>query len=75
MGGFAEINKNNILVLAEAAELSREIDEERARQAYRKAKDTLSVKGDDLDLDSAQAALRRAAVRLKIAEYRRNKRK
>lgn len=71
LGGFAEINKNNILVLAEAAELSREIDEERARQAYRKAKDALNVKGDDLDLDSAQAALKRAAVRLKIAEYRR----
>ena len=74
LGGFAEINKNNVLVLAEAAELSREIDEERARQAYRKAKDALNVKGDDLDLDSAQAALKRAAVRLKIAEYRRKRR-
>lgn len=71
LGGFAEINNNSVLVLAEAAELSVEIDEERARQAYRKAKDALNVKGDDLDLDSAQAALKRAAVRLKIAEYRR----
>ncbi|MCX5784316.1 MAG: F0F1 ATP synthase subunit epsilon [Elusimicrobia bacterium] len=74
LGGFAEINKDKVLVLAEAAELAKEIDEERARQAYRKAKDALSVKGDDLDLDSAQAALRRAAVRLKIAEYRRKHR-
>ena len=74
LGGFAEINKNSVLVLAEAAELSVEIDEERARQAYRKAKDALNVKGDDLDLDSAQAALKRAAVRLKIAGYRRKHR-
>ena len=74
LGGFAEINKNKVLVLAEAAELAREIDEERARQAYREAKDALNVKGDDLDLDSAQAALRRAAVRLKIAEYHRKHR-
>ena len=71
LGGFAEINKNKVLVLAEAAELAREIDEERARQAYREAKDALNVKGDDLDLDSAQASLRRAAVRLKVAEIRR----
>ena len=48
-------------------------DEERARQAYRKAKDALNVKGDDLDLDAAQAALKRAAVRLKIAEYHRRR--
>ena len=74
LGGFAEVHKDNVLVLAEAAELAVEIDEERARQAYRKAKDALNVKGDDLDLDSAQTALRRAAVRLKIAEYRRKRR-
>ncbi|HAH31858.1 MAG TPA: ATP synthase F1 subunit epsilon [Elusimicrobia bacterium] len=73
MSGFAEINKNHVLVLAEAAELAKEIDEERARQAYRKAKDALNVKGDAIELDSALSALKRAAVRLKIAEYRRKK--
>ena len=71
LGGFAEINKNNILVLAEAAELAEEIDEERARQAYRKAEKAIALKGDQLDIDEAQASLRRAAVRLKLAEHRR----
>ena len=59
------------MVLAEAAELAREVDEERARQAYQKAKETLAIRGADLDLDEAGAALRRAAVRLKVAEFRR----
>ena len=70
-GGFAEINKNEVLILAEAAEFSREVDEERARQAYQKAKESIAMRGKDLDFDSAQAALKRAAVRLKLAELRR----
>jgi len=72
--GFAEINKDKVLVLAEAAELDREVNEERARQAYQKAKETLAMHGADIDLDTAQASLRRAAVRLKVAEIRRRHR-
>ena len=69
--GFAEVHQNKVLILAEAAELAKEVDEERARQAYQKAKDALAMRGKDMDLDSAQAALRRAVIRLKIAEFRR----
>ncbi len=71
LSGFAEIHKNKVLVLAEAAELLKEISEERARQAYQKAKETLAIRGADLDLDEAQAALRRAAVRIKASEFKR----
>ena len=71
LSGFAEIHQDKVLVLAEAAELSKEVNEERARQAYQKAKETLAIHGADLDLDEANAALRRAAVRLKVAEFRR----
>ena len=71
LNGFAEINKDKVLIMAEAAELGKEINEERARQAYQKAKETLAMRGADMDLDEATAALRRAAVRLKIAEIRR----
>jgi F-type H+-transporting ATPase subunit epsilon len=70
LSGFAEINNNRVLVLAEAAELSKEIDEERAKQAWRKAKDAIAMQGDQIDIDEAQASLKRAAVRLKLAEYR-----
>jgi len=75
LSGFAEIHQDKVMVLAEAAELSREVDEERARQAYQKAKQSLAVQGADLDLDEANAALRRAAVRLKLAEFRRTHKK
>ena len=71
LNGFAEIHCDKVLILAEAAELAREVNEERARQDYQKARETLAMRGADIDLDSAQAALRRAAVRMKIAEIRR----
>jgi len=71
LSGFVEIFSDRVLVLAEGAELAKEVDEERARQALQKAKDKLAVRGADLDLDEANAALRRAAVRLKVAEYKR----
>ncbi len=71
LSGFAEIRSGRLLVLAEAAELAAEVDEERARQAFQKARESLAVKSADLDLDEANAALRRAAVRLKAAEFRR----
>jgi len=71
LSGFAEVYKDRVLVLAEAAELAKEVNEERARQAYQKARETLAMRGADIDLDAAQASLRRAAVRLKVAEIRR----
>ena len=73
LSGFAEVHKNRVLILAEEAEFAKEIDEERARQAYQKAKDALAMRGKDMDLDAAQAALRRAIVRMKIAELRRSR--
>lgn len=71
LSGFAEIYRDRVLVLAEAAELAKEIDEERAKQSWRKAKDAITLKGEQVDIDEANAALKRAAVRLKLAEYRR----
>ena len=70
LNGFAEVHADKVLILAEAAEFAREVNEERARQAYQKAKETLAMRGKDMDLDAAQAALRRAVIRLKIAEFR-----
>ena len=71
LNGFAEIHKDKVLILAESAELAKEVDEERARQAHQKAKELLAIRDADLDLEEASAALRRAAVRLKVAEFKR----
>ena len=70
LGGFAQVDKNKIIVLAEGAELTKEIDEETARQEYQKAKDALLVKGADIDLDAANASLRRSSLRIKALELK-----
>ena len=75
LGGFAQIDKNIVTVLAEGAELTKEIDEERARQEYQKAKDALAMKGGDIDLDSAQATLRRTTLRIKALELKGKRRR
>ncbi len=67
LNGFAEIHNDKVLILAEGAELAKEISEESARQAYQKARDVLATRGKDMDLDAAQASLRRAIVLMKIA--------
>ncbi|MDA3821873.1 MAG: ATP synthase F1 subunit epsilon [Bacteroidales bacterium] len=70
LGGFAQVDKNKVIVLAEGAELTKEIDEELARQEYQKAKDDLSKKGAAVDLDAANASLRRSSLRIKALELK-----
>ncbi|MEK7858889.1 MAG: F0F1 ATP synthase subunit epsilon [Elusimicrobiota bacterium] len=68
-GGFAEINDNKVSLFAETAELADSIDAERARQALEKAKaETLKRDLDPMQLAAAEAAIRRAQVRLRVAE-------
>jgi F-type H+-transporting ATPase subunit epsilon len=59
-GGFLSVTDQGVSILAESAEISTEIDVERARQALRRAEDVL----DDPD---AEAAARRAQGRLRAA--------
>ena len=57
-GGFLSVTEKGVSILAETAEVSNEIDVERAREALRRAEDA----GDDPE---AQAAARRAIGRLR----------
>ena len=59
-GGFLSVTEKGVSILAETAELSTEIDVERAREALRRAE----ADGEDPD---AQAAARRAQSRLRAA--------
>ena len=59
-GGFLSVTEKGVSILAETAELSTEIDVERAREALRRAESA----GDDPE---AQAAARRAQSRLRAA--------
>jgi len=70
-GGFAEALPNKVTVLAQAAERRRDINIERAKSAYERARARLEAKPkEDLDFVRAKAALDRALNRLKLAETR-----
>ncbi|MFN0243714.1 MAG: F0F1 ATP synthase subunit epsilon [Planctomycetota bacterium] len=67
-GGFAEVRANTVRVVCEAGERPADIDPERARAAEKRARERLdaarSTQGEPIDLVRAEAALRRALMRL-----------
>ena len=68
-GGYAEVLNNEMTVLANAAEYAGEIDVDRARSAREKAEKRMEdLNPEDQEFSAAQAALRRALVRIQVAE-------
>lgn len=67
-GGFMEVRKNKVVILAESAELPEEIDVERARAAQDRAQKRLQTKRDDIDFRRAEMALQRAMTRIRVAQ-------
>lgn len=72
-GGFLEVMENRISILADAAERSEEIDEERAQAAMELAQERIAMRSADVDLEQALSQLRRATVRLSVARRRRRR--
>ena len=68
MGGFIEIQKDRITVMAENAEWPDEIDVERAKAAKKRAEERLQKKDAGLDTARAEAALKRAMARISAAK-------
>lgn len=69
-GGFVEVHKDKVTVLAESAELPTQIDVERAEAAKERAQRRLQSrsKQDEIDHRRAELALQRAVTRIKISE-------
>ena len=67
-GGFCEVLPDKVTILAESAERRQVIDVARAMEAKERAERRLAQKQADIDLVRAEASLRRALYRLKIAE-------
>jgi len=66
--GFAEVLPDRVIVLVQTAERAEEIDVERAERAKERAEERLKRFADPaIDLERAQAALRRALARLETA--------
>lgn len=70
-GGYLEVFQNKVIVLSDAAEHAEEIDIARAEAARHRAQERLEAPG--ADLVGAEAALRRALARLRVAERRRRR--
>jgi len=68
--GFAEISDDNVSILVDAAETAQDIDEDRAKKAVERANERLAQdrSSEDIDFIRAEAALRRAMIRLKVIE-------
>lgn len=67
-GGFVEVNNNHVVVLADSAEKSSEIDVGRAKAAKARAEERIHAKQELIDEERARAALMRAVNRLRQSQ-------
>jgi len=72
-GGFLEVRPDRVIVLADTAERSEEIDMARAEDAKRRAQELLSHRAPEVDMARAEAALRRSLIRLRVVEKTRKR--
>lgn len=72
-GGFAEIQPNKVIVLADSAERAEEIDIQRAMMARQRAEKMMTegVPEDPERYAQIRASLQRAQIRLNVAQRRR----
>lgn len=74
-GGVIEISDNTVRVLVDAADKAEDISEKEAQEAHEKALKMKHEAKDQVSLDEAQNLVDRAAVRLKVADIKRHRKK
>ena len=67
-GGFLEVTRQGVVVLADACEYAEEIDVMRADEARRRAEELLRAGAPETDAAAVEAALRRSLARLRVAD-------
>jgi F-type H+-transporting ATPase subunit epsilon len=65
--GYAEVGPEKVMILADSAEKSEDIDVERAKTAMKRAEERLK-KAEEFDFARSSSALERAVSRVQIAE-------
>lgn len=63
-GGFMEVRKDKVVILAESAELPEDIDLDRATASKIRAEQRLQAKREEFDFLRAKLALQRAMIRI-----------
>ncbi|MFH1833098.1 MAG: ATP synthase F1 subunit epsilon [Candidatus Levyibacteriota bacterium] len=71
-GGFLEVKKNNISILADYAIRSEDIEVIKAEQAQKRAQKVMQEKVSEKDFAIAQSELRRSLLELKVAQRRKH---
>lgn len=69
-GGFMEVGKDKVIILAESAELPGDIDVERAKIAKVRAEGRMNDKVAHIDFHRAEMAMQKALMRINIGEKR-----
>jgi F-type H+-transporting ATPase subunit epsilon len=72
-GGFLEVRDDRVVVLADMAERSEEIDAARAEEARDRARAALAGGEGTADVAATMASLMRAQAQLRVAERRRRR--
>jgi F-type H+-transporting ATPase subunit epsilon len=72
-GGFVEVRPDKVIVMADLAEHSDEIDEAKAVEARKRAESELEHSKDPIDIARVRAALQTALMRERIATRRRSR--
>ena len=71
IGGFIQVRPDQVVIMAESADLAAEIDLEKAQQARRDAERAMEGAAPGTpDLAAAQAELQRSLLRIRVAERR-----
>jgi F-type H+-transporting ATPase subunit epsilon len=69
-GGYMQVGADKVIILAESAELSDEIDVERARASADRARKLLEVPDSEINAEEIRLELDRALNRIRIAQMR-----
>jgi F-type H+-transporting ATPase subunit epsilon len=72
-GGFVEVRPDKVIVMADLAEHSDEIDDAKAAEARKRAQAELEAAKDPVDIARVRAALQTALMRERIATRRRSR--
>ena len=75
-GGFLQVARDRVMILADTAERADEVDEARAQEARNRAQQQIADlvrSGQHVQAEAARTALRRSLARLQVAQHRRQR--